>query len=250
MAKRSSDKKSANGLVALGSAAVLAVYSAGFYRTKAAAARLEALESRVRPSISTSAPIAGESLPAPTQSATAPETAAEAKTAVPEPAVRPEPKTPAAVPTPLPSTPAATEAAEKPPVDVPSPSPAQPAADTPSAEPPHEAKVEAVAALPAPTPAPPAPQAPAVPTWKDGTWSGWGSARHGSIQASVVVAGGRITAAKIEQCQMRYSCSLLDRLVPQVADRGNPEKIDWVSGATESSNVFYWAVTDALSKAK
>ena len=64
------------------------------------------------------------------------------------------------------------------------------------------------------------------------------------------IAGGHIAVAKIEQCQMRYSCSMIDSLVPQVAQRGNPEKIDYISGATESSNVFYWALIDALSKAK
>lgn len=107
--------------------------------------------------------------------------------------------------------------------------------------------------MPAPVPEPaaaPAPPAPAKPVWKDGTWTGWGSARHGQIQASVVVVDGHITSARIEQCRMRYSCSMIDRLVPQVAERGTPEKIDWVSGATESSNVFYWAVADALTKAK
>ena len=49
---------------------------------------------------------------------------------------------------------------------------------------------------------------------------------------------------------MRYSCSVIETLVPQVAQRGDPEKIDFVSGATESSNVFYWALIDALAKAK
>jgi uncharacterized protein with FMN-binding domain len=107
------------------------------------------------------------------------------------------------------------------------------------------------APLPAPAPAPAAvPAPPAQPTWKDGTYSGWSSSRHGSIQASVVIADGRISSARIEQCQMRYPCYVIDRLVPQVAQRGHPEKIDRISGATESSDVFYWALMYALAKSK
>ncbi|MEO8597692.1 MAG: FMN-binding protein [Candidatus Solibacter sp.] len=114
----------------------------------------------------------------------------------------------------------------------------------------------AVAAAPAPATAippavpPPAPASPAYGPWKDGTFQGVGSARHGQIQATVVITDGRIASAKIEQCWMRYPCYQIDRIVPQVAQRGTPEKIDIISGATESSNVFYWAVMDALTKAK
>lgn len=56
MSSRRSEKKKANGLVALGSAAVLAVYSAGYFKTKAAAERLQELESRVRPGMSVERP--------------------------------------------------------------------------------------------------------------------------------------------------------------------------------------------------
>jgi uncharacterized protein with FMN-binding domain len=42
---------------------------------------------------------------------------------------------------------------------------------------------------------------------------------------------------------------VIDRLPPEVAERQSPE-VDYVSGATQSANAFYYAVVDALSKAK
>jgi uncharacterized protein with FMN-binding domain len=102
-------------------------------------------------------------------------------------------------------------------------------------------------AAPAPI-APPAP-APAAPAWKDGTYYGWGTSRHGDIQAEVVIEGGRIASATIAQCRTRYSCSVIDRLPPQVAMRQSPE-VDYVSRATQSTNAFYYAVVEALGKAK
>jgi uncharacterized protein with FMN-binding domain len=113
--------------------------------------------------------------------------------------------------------------------------------------------------LAAPTSQPPAPDAQpqtasAAATkpfaaYKDGTYLGWGSCRHGDIQASVTIAAGRVTEAKIAQCWTRYSCNWIDPIVPQVVARQSPN-VDYVSGATQSVDAFYWAVIDALSKAK
>jgi uncharacterized protein with FMN-binding domain len=106
------------------------------------------------------------------------------------------------------------------------------------------AVVEQVAPMPAPVvPEPPKPQ------YKDGTYFGWGTSRHGDIQAQVIVEGGRIASATIAQCLTRYSCSVIAKLPPQVAERQSPET-DYVSGATQSTNAFYYAVVEALSKAK
>ena len=69
------------------------------------------------------------------------------------------------------------------------------------------------------------------------------------VQAQVVVEGGKIAAATIAQCLTRYSCSVIDKLPPQVAQRQSPE-VDYVSGATQSTNAFYYAVVEALAKAK
>lgn len=85
--------------------------------------------------------------------------------------------------------------------------------------------------------------------YKDGTYLGWGSCRHGDIQASVVIESGRIASATIARCLTRYSCSWIEHLPPQVTARQSAE-VDYVSGATESSDAFREAVVDALSKAK
>jgi uncharacterized protein with FMN-binding domain len=94
-----------------------------------------------------------------------------------------------------------------------------------------------------------APAPPAHPKWKDGTYLGWGTSRHGDIQAQVVIEAGRIQSATIAQCRTRYSCSVIDMLPPQVAQRQSPD-VDYVSRATQSANAFYYAVVEALSKAK
>jgi uncharacterized protein with FMN-binding domain len=65
----------------------------------------------------------------------------------------------------------------------------------------------------------------------------------------VVIAGGRIQAATISECWTRWPCSWIAPLPPQVAQRQSAE-VDYVSGATQSTNAFYYAVVDALSKAK
>jgi uncharacterized protein with FMN-binding domain len=120
--------------------------------------------------------------------------------------------------------------------------------------------VEGATPVPAPAAAPatsflaplaPAPAAAAVPdqVWKDGSYSGWGYSRHGNIEATVVIEGGRILSAVISQCRTRYSCSVIDRLPPQVAQRQSPD-VDYVSGATQSADAFYGAVVEALNKAK
>jgi uncharacterized protein with FMN-binding domain len=118
-----------------------------------------------------------------------------------------------------------------------------------------------VAVTEAPTPAPiPAP-APVVDTtakaaadsahvgYKDGTYSGWGTSRHGDIEATVEIKNGRIMSAEISQCRTRYSCSRISQLPPQVLARQSAE-VDYVSGATQSSDAYYYAVVEALKKAK
>jgi uncharacterized protein with FMN-binding domain len=65
----------------------------------------------------------------------------------------------------------------------------------------------------------------------------------------VVIEGGKIASATIAQCLTRYSCSVIERLPPEVAQRQSPN-VDYVSGATQSADAFYYAVVDALGKAK
>jgi uncharacterized protein with FMN-binding domain len=249
MAQSGSNKKVANSLVAVSSAAVLAVYTAGYMRTKSSADRF-ALQAAERRHTVQGAPASGPLRPVPAnvpalesspaspaaspvkrEGAVAPRQIASVQ---PSPAIANVPSAPAA---PAPAEAIAPAAAPVTPAAAPA---AAPAADPP----PPPAIVEQKAEAPA---APPA--APAKITWKDGTYLGWGYSRHGDIEASVVVEGGRITAATISQCLTRYSCSVISALPPQVAQRQSPE-VDWVSGATQSADAFSYAVADALSKAK
>ena len=89
----------------------------------------------------------------------------------------------------------------------------------------------------------------AAAAYKDGTYSAWGTSRHGDIEATVLIKGGRIEAAIVSQCLTQYSCSLISELPIQVVLRQSPE-VDFVSGATQSTNAFYYAVVNALKKAK
>jgi uncharacterized protein with FMN-binding domain len=84
--------------------------------------------------------------------------------------------------------------------------------------------------------------------YKDGTFFGWGYSRHGDIQASVVIQDGHIVSTAIATCATRYSCSWIANLPQQAVERQGP-KVDYVSGATQSSNAFSDAVAEALSKA-
>jgi uncharacterized protein with FMN-binding domain len=135
------------------------------------------------------------------------------------------------------STPAAAVAAPAPSATV------APAATTVSAEP--------APALTAPEPiaADAAPVKPRGRYAKDGTFTGWGTSRHGDIQATVAIDNGRIVSAKISMCLTRYSCNWIDPLPPQVLQRQSAE-VDYVSGATESTYAYYYAIVEALSKAK
>ena len=215
------NKKVANGLLALSSAAVLAVYAAGYTRTRAAADRFTHDAEVRRPAI----PSPAVHDAPPTQAVEPPSLAAAI---VPSPAPEPlrKPKRPR------------TQLPKESKTPVPPPVVAQ---QTPAPEPIVEA--------PAPMVEPAGPPAPAAPKYKDGTYYGWGTSRHGDIQAAVVIENGRIASATIAQCLTRYSCNVIAILPPQVAQRQSPET-DYVSGATQSTNAFYYAVVEALAKAK
>jgi uncharacterized protein with FMN-binding domain len=111
-------------------------------------------------------------------------------------------------------------------------------------------QVPTPAPQPTDTTSPPATDSSAKqPLLKDGEYHGWGTSRHGDIQAGIEIKGGRITAAWVSQCLTRYSCSWIAALPGQVVARQSPE-VDYVSGATQSTNAFYYAVVEALSRAK
>jgi uncharacterized protein with FMN-binding domain len=226
-----------NNLVTLGSAAVFTVYSAGYFRTREAADRFAGESVQRRAAVAASpatiahtadardeaAAHSGSSLPVmrPSSSTAAGAHANGAPANKIAATVKPVPDSPAAPST----TPAPAAAADAPPS---APAPGTPAVDSAAAA--AEKKEESN-------------------QLKDGTFYGWGTSRHGDIQASVEIKNGRITGAYISQCLTRYSCSWISMLPPQVIQRQTAE-VDYVLGATQSSNAFYYAIVEALKQAK
>ncbi len=247
-----------NNLVKLGSAAVFTVYSAGYFRTRDAAERF-AGESVQRHAAAIAAPRgngdAAVELPSgprsdsvdlpvmrlsstknaagktagKTAGNTAGNTAADARGRAAEPAV--------ASTVDAADRPAATATA--------APAPAPDKVVAPVAP----APVAPVATAPADSAVPNAERKAESTQLKDGVYYGWGTSRHGDIQASVEIKSGKIIGAYISQCLTQYSCSWVSALPGQVLQRQSAE-VDYVSGATQSSNAFYYAVIDALKKAK
>jgi len=263
-----SNKKVANGLVAMSSAAVLAVYAAGYVRTRPAANRLaaqvyerplvregETAEAAPEPSLpppsANRAPVAPVPvLPAHSEPKhTTVAAPAPAASAAPAPAAIPDQTTqtarttqtvaapsetaavavPASAPAAIQPSPAATPAAASTPVT--------PATTVTDAQPQGESQT-----------APATPPPPAPPVWKDGKYTAWGTCQHGDIQATVVIEGGRIISAEITNCQTRYSCDVIENLPAKVITR-QKAKFDTVGGATESAYAYYGAVYWALDQA-
>jgi uncharacterized protein with FMN-binding domain len=231
-------------LVALGSAAVIAVYASGYARTRAAAAEF-ADEARERPPIH------------PAKHDAVVPTVASPPQATPDTTVLRSVKSSVAAAAPVKSPPKRVAAKEPEPdtsVKTAPATSAAPAAATPPA---------ATATVPTPPITPPkdtAVKAAAAATdtaghsdkpvaYKDGMFTGWGTSRHGDIQATVMIKEGKIVGAVISECLTQYSCSWIAMLPQQVIDRQSAE-VDFVSGATQSTNAFYYAVLNALKKAK
>jgi uncharacterized protein with FMN-binding domain len=226
--QRTFGQKIPASLVTLSATAILVVYAAGYQRTRSAADQFDAQTAR--------------------RQSTAPVAAVAAIIVPPQPF---EPAVTApAVTRPPAETQRSTTRVERP-AD---PAPEAPPKPVAAPEPPVTATV---APPPAPANEPAAvPVAPAVPAvagtqssyYKDGTFLGWGRCRHGSIQASVAIAGGQIVATDITQCLTRYSCSWISNLPGQVVTRQSAD-VDYVSGATESTEAFFDAVSSALAAA-
>jgi uncharacterized protein with FMN-binding domain len=206
-------------LVTLSSAAIVAIYAAGYHRTSAAAHKFDSQTEQGR--------TVAESIPAP-------------------------PPTPENAPTPAEplGSSSSTSTVKK---NVRKPTAANRksgAASTEQGESPESASGTGATAA--------AKAAASVQTsYKDGLFLGWGSCRHGDIEASVQIQDGKIVTAAITQCLTRYSCSWISPRVPspvlpdlprEVVERQSA-KVDYVSGATESSYAFADAITAALSKA-
>jgi uncharacterized protein with FMN-binding domain len=243
MSKGGSNKKVANKLVAASCATVLAVYTAGYARTQSAANRIA---TQIAAERRASNPTPQRGVIPFTEIATTPGVPPEALSQVATSKPNRDPSTeprPVAIEESAPAqiAPATSAAVEPSPIET-----QEPVSPAPQVTTSVTTSAAAPVAMPAPAAVVPAQAAPA---WKDGVYTGWGYSRHGNIEAAVVVERGRIASATISQCRTRYSCSVIDKLPPQVAQRQSPE-VDYVSGATQSADAFYGAVVEALSKAK
>jgi uncharacterized protein with FMN-binding domain len=223
--RTSPTQRISNGLITLSSAAIVAIYAAGYHRTSPAAHRFDSQIPQQRSSATIA--IATPSPAANPGAAAAPPVSSSAA-----PAIKKNTKRPA-----TPSRKAA-------------PSSASDSAGSSSAP-----SSSSTTNPPVETAAPPA--AAAKNVYKDGVYLGWGSCRHGDIEASVTIQDGKIALVAISQCLTRYSCGWIAPKIPggglpdlpsQVVERQGP-KVDYVSGATESSYAFADAVVAALAKA-
>jgi uncharacterized protein with FMN-binding domain len=217
--------KISNDLVAASCAAVLAVYAAGYSRTRDAARRFEIHARERRPA------------------APEPTTVSRISAAIEVPAAsatKPAPK--------LPSPVTARKPAHKPAVSSVAVSTGPSSSGAPR-------EIEPVP-LPAEDATAPLPIAitresssASAPTWRDGTYTGLGDSPHGDIEARVVIKDGRIVEAGIATCDTRYPCSVIDPLIHQPVERQSPD-VDYMSRATESSDAYYNALVAALENAR
>jgi uncharacterized protein with FMN-binding domain len=85
--------------------------------------------------------------------------------------------------------------------------------------------------------------------YKDGTYTGMGSNRRGSIQVAVTTKNDKITNVEVTNFAMHYS----DRDIvgmPEEVIQIQSAKVKNVSGATYSTQAFQDAVQEALSQAR
>jgi uncharacterized protein with FMN-binding domain len=232
--RTSPTQRISNGLITLSSAAIVAIYAAGYHRTSPAAHRFDSQIPQQR----TSATIA---IAMPPPAASAGSAAAPPVSSSAAPAIKKNTKK-ASTPDRKAAPSTGTDSAGSSASSTSAPSPAS------TTNPPIATAAPSVVAAPA---------APAKSAYKDGVYLGWGSCRHGDIEASVTIQEGKIALVAISQCLTRYSCGWIAPKIPggglpdlpsQVVERQGP-KVDYVSGATESSYAFADAVVAALAKA-
>lgn len=217
--ERAAGQRISKSLVTLTSTAIVAIYAAGYHRTSAAAHKFDS-QGEQRETVAEVIPAA----PLPRENP--PPSAPLGSSSAPAPAVKKNVRKPAAP----------NRKSDSGPSD---------SGDSPASA---FGSSENAAAKTAASP---------QTNYKDGTFLGWGSCRHGDIEASVQIQDGKIVAATITQCLTRYSCSWISPRLPspvlpdlprEVVERQSA-KVDYVSGATESSYAFADAITAALSKA-
>jgi uncharacterized protein with FMN-binding domain len=250
--------KISNDLVAASCATVLAVYAAGYLRTRDAARRFEMQARERRPAVVTQAapasprPVVIEA-PAPQSGSGYKATPAIAS------AIKPEskPLSPIAARKPAPKAAVASAAvAAAPLTSVAAPATAVDAL-TVAAGPSTPSAPREIAPVPLPAEDTTAekpiaitrePTSGSAPKWRDGTYTGLGDCPHGDIEVRVVIKDGRIVEAGIVTCDTRYPCYVIDPLIHQPVERQSPN-VDYMSRATESSDAYYYALVAALDNA-
>lgn len=85
--------------------------------------------------------------------------------------------------------------------------------------------------------------------YKDGTYSGTGTNRIGSVTVAVTVKSDKIVDVKITDCTTHYDEALIDGLPDEALKLQSPN-VDFVSGATKSTRDFRDAMTQALAEAQ
>lgn len=236
--------------MALSSAAVFAVYSAGYLRTQSAAEALDletaasrAAGRREVPATPVdSAPLQAlrDTVAALQDSAPPARVVAAAVDSTKRPEASPVTPVAAAVePSPPPTTPTASLPADS--------SPKASVPSMPEYAPPPPAPTSTTAAPPDSAMASPAPKV--VKPLRDGVFHGYGSSRHGDIEVRIEVVGQKVVYAEISRCLTRWPCTIVERLPAQVIDRQTAD-VDIITGATASSDAFYMAVLDAFSTSR
>jgi uncharacterized protein with FMN-binding domain len=241
---RAGGQKVPNSLVTLSAATIIAVYAAGFEHTRPAAEKFEAQEAR-RKEAARIAAIAAALPPKINIAPITPSASSASLTANTRPKRSPA-RVKKAVPEATPSN-LAQGASEFSAASVPdsgASSTVSAASTTPSrlTGSSDTAANSEVGSQTSPAAAKPV-------HYKDGKFLGWGSCRHGDIQASVVIQNGKIVSSAITVCATRYSCDWISALPGQVVTRQSAN-VDYISGASESSDAFYDAVTAALASAR
>ncbi len=203
-------KTRANSLIALSSAAVIAVYAAGYARTT---------------------PVVGQFV---------------ATASVTDTAIVPTPApTPTIAPTATAQAPTNPARGENPGVQV--------GRQRPGSAVPGGGSATSVPTAVAPTVTAnvPATAAPTLATaaFRDGTYTGTGTSRHGNIGVTVTIRAGKIVAAEISDCGTRYPCSRIAELPGQAVARQSAA-VDVITGATDSTNAYRAAVNAALAQAR
>ncbi|MBB6674453.1 FMN-binding protein [Cohnella nanjingensis] len=88
-----------------------------------------------------------------------------------------------------------------------------------------------------------------VGQYTDGSYTGMGSNRRGSIEVTVTIKNDKITDVEVSHFAMHYSESDIVGLPDEVLQKQSA-KVKNVSGATYSTQAFEDAVQNAISQAK